>query len=166
MTQGAGPIIQGPGEGEPSAAFGLPRWFRVTAADTDGAFAHFEEEIPEGAGPPLHIHHEEREVFTVLSGRVKFHCEGREAALGRGRGADRRDREALRARIRRPAARPSGRAGAAESPEAEPGFPCPKGGAAILRPGEFAVPQPQTEDEDGAAEARRGAAFAPRRSAN
>lgn len=87
MTQGAGPIIQGPGEGEPDAAFGLRRWFRLTAADTDGAFAHFEEEIPEGAGPPLHIHHEEREVFTVLSGRVKFHCDGREAALGRGRGA-------------------------------------------------------------------------------
>lgn len=84
MTEGSGPIIHGAGEGEPNAAFGLRRWFRITAADTAGAFAIFEEEIPAGAGPPLHIHHEEREVFTVLSGRVKFHCDGREAELGAG----------------------------------------------------------------------------------
>ena len=84
MKDGGAPIVHGPGEGEPNGAFGLRRWFRITAADTGGAFCLFEEEIPEGAGPPLHIHHEERETFAVLSGQVRFHCEGREAVLGPG----------------------------------------------------------------------------------
>ena len=44
----------------------------------------FEEEIEEGAGPPLHIHHAEHEVFTVLSGSVKFHCDGMEAVAEAG----------------------------------------------------------------------------------
>ena len=78
------PTVHGPGEGEPNAAFGLRRWFRVTPEMTGGAFCVFEEIIPEGEGPPLHIHHEEHEVFTVLSGAVKFHCEGEEAVAGPG----------------------------------------------------------------------------------
>lgn len=56
----------------------------MTAENTNGAFCVFEEEIPEGEGPPLHIHHEEHELFTVLSGAVRFHCEGEEATVGAG----------------------------------------------------------------------------------
>lgn len=65
-----------PGSGEPNDAFSLKRFFRVTAADTDGAFAIFEELVPEGSGPPLHIHHTETEVFTVLDGALRFHADG------------------------------------------------------------------------------------------
>ncbi|MEM7547199.1 MAG: cupin domain-containing protein [Pseudomonadota bacterium] len=78
------PIVHGPSEGEPNSAFGLQRWFRVTPEMTGGAFCVFEEVIPEGEGPPLHIHYEEHELFTVLSGSVKFHCEGEEAVAGPG----------------------------------------------------------------------------------
>ncbi|MEO0359753.1 MAG: cupin domain-containing protein [Pseudomonadota bacterium] len=78
------PITHEPGEGEPNAAFGLKRWFRVRADDVDGAFCVFEEEIPEGEGPPVHIHHEEHELFTVLTGAVRFHCDGVEKTMGAG----------------------------------------------------------------------------------
>lgn len=78
------PIVNAPGSGEPNAAFGLRRRFRVTAAATGGAFCVFEETIPEGEGPPLHIHHREWELFTVLSGNVKFRCEAEEAIAGPG----------------------------------------------------------------------------------
>lgn len=66
------------GEGEANEAFGLRRIFRVTADQTDGAFAIFEENVPEGAGPPLHIHHKETETFTVLDGAIRFHLDGEE----------------------------------------------------------------------------------------
>lgn len=73
------PIVHHPGDGAHNAAFHLDRWFRLTPRDTGGAFALFEEHIPQGSGPPLHIHHTEHEIFTVLTGRVRFHCDGHEA---------------------------------------------------------------------------------------
>ncbi|MFQ6549130.1 cupin domain-containing protein [Aestuariibius sp. 2305UL40-4] len=66
------------GSGEPNDAFGLQRFFRVTAAETGGTLAIFEEMVPEGAGPPLHIHHTETEVFTVLDGALRFHADGKD----------------------------------------------------------------------------------------
>lgn len=78
------PVVHAQGEGEPNRAFGLTRWFRITPESVDGAFSVFEEIIPEGEGPPLHIHHVEHELFTVLAGSVKFHCEGEEAVVGAG----------------------------------------------------------------------------------
>jgi quercetin dioxygenase-like cupin family protein len=73
-----------PGEGEANAAFGLRRWLRLMPEDTVGAFALFEEEIPESAGPPLHVHRTGQELFTVLTGRVRFHCAGTDLEAGPG----------------------------------------------------------------------------------
>lgn len=84
MTQKHTPIVNAPATGEANSVFGFKRYFRITPQDTDGAFCVFEEEVEEGAGPPLHIHHTEREMFTVLSGSVKFHCDGTEAVAGAG----------------------------------------------------------------------------------
>lgn len=53
-------------------AFGLKRWFLVASEDTGGSLSTWIEEVPAGAGPPLHVHHREPEVFTVLSGRLTF----------------------------------------------------------------------------------------------
>ena len=72
-------LIHGLGDGEENNGFGFKRWFRIRPEDTGGAFAVFEEEIPEDAGPPLHIHKTEFEQFTVLSGSIRFHCNGEEA---------------------------------------------------------------------------------------
>ncbi|MEM0944494.1 MAG: cupin domain-containing protein [Pseudomonadota bacterium] len=69
-------LIHGPGAGAPNRAFGFERWLRIPSAS---GFALFEEHVPAGKGPPLHIHLAESELFTVLEGRVLFHCDGEEA---------------------------------------------------------------------------------------
>ena len=84
MVDPCGPIVSPPGEGELNRAFGLVRRFKVTAEQTGGALCVFEEEIPEGAGPPLHIHHREHELFAVLAGRVRFRCGETEIEAGPG----------------------------------------------------------------------------------
>lgn len=66
------------GSGEANRAFGLTRRFRVTAEQTGGVFALFEEEIPERAGPPLHVHKAEHETFLVTEGAVRFRVDGAE----------------------------------------------------------------------------------------
>ncbi len=63
-----------PGTGELNTAFGLPREFYITAADSGGALSMWVETVPPGAGAPLHIHRREHEVFHVLAGRVLFAC--------------------------------------------------------------------------------------------
>ena len=72
------------GQGEENRAFGLTRRTRVPTEATDGAFAIWEEEVPAGAGPPLHVHDREHEVFTVVSGRVRFRAGERDLEAGPG----------------------------------------------------------------------------------
>ena len=66
------PLIHAIGTGEANHAFHLNRFFRISPEDADCACFIFEEEIAEGASPPMHIHRTETEVFAVLSGSVKF----------------------------------------------------------------------------------------------
>ncbi len=77
-------IIRRPGEGSINRAFGLPRRFLVRTQDTGGALTVFEEEVPPGAGPPLHVHRREHETFVVLEGTVRFRCDDEETVLGEG----------------------------------------------------------------------------------
>ena len=69
------PIVTPPGQGEANQAFGLPRRFLMTTEATGGAFCTFQEDVPPGAGPPLHIHKREHELFYVLAGTIRFRCE-------------------------------------------------------------------------------------------
>ncbi len=78
------PVHAPAGSGAVNRAFGLTRRTRIAAADTDGAFAIWEEEVPAGKGPPLHVHRREHEVFTILSGRMRFVADGIERAVGPG----------------------------------------------------------------------------------
>ena len=57
MAQKHTPIVNAPASGEVNRVFGFKRYFRITPEDTGGAFCVFEEEVEEGTGPPLHIHH-------------------------------------------------------------------------------------------------------------
>lgn len=77
-------VVHDAGEGEENRAFGIARRLRIMPEDTGGTFAAWVEEIPEGVGPPLHIHHDAQELFCVLEGRVRFRCSGREAEVGPG----------------------------------------------------------------------------------
>jgi quercetin dioxygenase-like cupin family protein len=77
-------VAHGTDEGEENTAFGLRRLIRVTPEDTGGTFSAWIEDIPEGAGPPLHIHHDAQELFCVIDGQVRFRCSDREVELGSG----------------------------------------------------------------------------------
>ena len=84
MSHSSKLIVRRAGEGSPNNAFALPRVFKVSSAETGGALAVWEEDIPENVGPPLHVHHGQHEVFAVLRGRVLFHCDGEEVEVGEG----------------------------------------------------------------------------------
>ncbi len=77
-------VVHQAGEGEENHAFGYARRIRLTPEDTGGTFSVFEEQVPEGVGPPLHVHHDAQELFVVLEGRVLFRCSGRNAEVGVG----------------------------------------------------------------------------------
>src|SRR5262249_21241975 len=52
--------------------------------ETDGRYAVLEILSPEGDMPPLHVHHEEDEVFHVLDGQVTLFLPGCEVSLTAG----------------------------------------------------------------------------------
>ena len=72
------------GTGAANDAFGLTRRIRIPPEATGDAFSVWEEGIPAGSGPPLHIHEKEHEVFTLLSGRVWFRIEDADVEAGPG----------------------------------------------------------------------------------
>ncbi len=72
----AAAILRRSGAGSPNRAFDLPRIFLVRSEETGGGLSQWIEEVPPGAGPPLHVHHREVEIFRVLAGRFRFWCAG------------------------------------------------------------------------------------------
>ena len=70
------------GGGDSNDAFDLPRRFHV-GGDTSLPSV-WEEDIPEGAGPPRHIHKIAAEVFVIRKGRVLFEADGRQFEAGEG----------------------------------------------------------------------------------
>lgn len=70
------------GGGAPNDAFGLPR--RIHVSGDVARPSIWEEDIPEGAGPPRHIHTDAAELFVVLRGRVLFEADGAQFEAGAG----------------------------------------------------------------------------------
>jgi mannose-6-phosphate isomerase-like protein (cupin superfamily) len=54
--------------------FGVHIRIMMPAVAADGALSIFEDYNEPGAGPPLHVHHDADEIFTVASGAYKFIC--------------------------------------------------------------------------------------------
>jgi mannose-6-phosphate isomerase-like protein (cupin superfamily) len=73
---GGSAIVRRVGEGSLNHAFDLPRTFLVRSEETGGALTQWIENVPPGAGPPMHVHHRERELFRILSGEFRFWCAG------------------------------------------------------------------------------------------
>jgi mannose-6-phosphate isomerase-like protein (cupin superfamily) len=73
MTRFEHAAVSMPGDGIISTAFGR-RVLRITAADTAGAMAVWDETVGPGAGAPLHVHDREDELFRVVEGRFRFWC--------------------------------------------------------------------------------------------
>src|SRR5262245_52637200 len=57
----------------------------VSGEDTDGRYAVLEILVPEGDMPPLHVHHEEDEVFHILDGEVTHPVPARDGGVARNR---------------------------------------------------------------------------------
>lgn len=67
------------------------RWFtdnnRMTIHASTGRLSLLECEAPQGAMPPLHVHHDEDETFYVLEGRVRLFTPGGSVEIGPGESA-------------------------------------------------------------------------------
>jgi quercetin dioxygenase-like cupin family protein len=68
-----------------------PLWFtdglvriHLSGEETGGEFSVLENNVPQGDMPPLHVHHEEDEIFHVLDGEVSFFLPGQEVSLAPG----------------------------------------------------------------------------------
>jgi quercetin dioxygenase-like cupin family protein len=65
-------VVRGPGEGRTLLVGGSDYvTYKVTSAETSGAYFCFEVSATPGFGPPLHAH-EYRELFYVLDGEYEF----------------------------------------------------------------------------------------------
>ena len=68
------PLLLQPGAGPALDFFDVQMGFKISSADTNGAWALVEYVAPPGfAGPPLHFHKVTSEGFYVLDGSVSFH---------------------------------------------------------------------------------------------
>jgi mannose-6-phosphate isomerase-like protein (cupin superfamily) len=68
-----------------------PLWFidglarvHVSGEETDGRYSVLEILVPEGDMPPLHVHHEEDEVFHILDGEATLFLPGQQVRLAAG----------------------------------------------------------------------------------
>jgi len=79
------PIIRQDGEGEQMwfAGGGVFTW-KVTAAETGGAFILLEDRMVRGKTTPLHLHPNEDEAVYVLEGELLAYVEGEERRVGQG----------------------------------------------------------------------------------
>ncbi|MCW2796328.1 quercetin 2,3-dioxygenase [Nocardioides sp.] len=79
------PIVREADEGERRwfCGGGLHTW-KVTEAESGGAFLLFEDELEAGKVTPLHIHPDADETFYMLDGSIRLHLDGEERTLGAG----------------------------------------------------------------------------------
>jgi mannose-6-phosphate isomerase-like protein (cupin superfamily) len=72
-------LAQTPPTASPSRSFtflGFPTKVLVSGADTGGASALLDIQIPSNSGPPAHIHSREDEVYLIKSGTFQFLMDG------------------------------------------------------------------------------------------
>jgi len=72
-------FVRDPGAGSTLNVLGVTHIYKVTGAETAGAFSLWEDIVPPGAGAPPHTHAREDEAFYVLSGELLIEFEGEPA---------------------------------------------------------------------------------------
>jgi len=68
VPPGAGQTIEGP--------VGGPLTFKVRGSESGGSLTAFENVIPPGEGPPMHVHATEDEAWYVIDGELRFSLDG------------------------------------------------------------------------------------------
>lgn len=66
------PIALGPGEGEARWFLGVLVVIKASRATTGGTVSVLEHHAAQGAGSPLHVHHDDDEWFHALEGELTF----------------------------------------------------------------------------------------------
>jgi quercetin dioxygenase-like cupin family protein len=79
------PIVRDHADAERRWFFGggLHHW-KVTTADSAGAFSMFEDELTKGKTTPLHRHPESDEMLYIIDGEILVSIDGHERRLGAG----------------------------------------------------------------------------------
>ena len=77
MLRSVSPIALRPDEGEALWFLGHLAIVKAAGEVTGGRFAMIENLVPQGLGPPLHMHRREDEWFYVLDGELTFWVDGR-----------------------------------------------------------------------------------------
>jgi mannose-6-phosphate isomerase-like protein (cupin superfamily) len=73
MSNGSGPVIEGPGEGKTvQGPAGGPLTFKLRGDQSNGSLTVLENIIAPNDGPPLHLHESEDEAWYVLEGQLRF----------------------------------------------------------------------------------------------
>ncbi len=83
-TETTVPIIHPPGAGKVVGVLRDKSTFKVLSAQTGGAYAILEQQIPAGHGPPLHVHRHETEIFYILQGQFEITVGGQKIAAPEG----------------------------------------------------------------------------------
>ncbi|WP_433305988.1 quercetin 2,3-dioxygenase [Actinoplanes sp. CA-030573] len=78
------PYVRGKEEGEALWFLGSLVTVKASGAETGGRLTVVEFVNPPGFAPPLHRHLDEDEMFYVLSGSARFHCDGEVFEAGPG----------------------------------------------------------------------------------
>ena len=86
-TETRTPILHGPDSGKAVGVLGARSRFKVTSAETGGAYAILVQEVPPGVGPPLHVHRHETEVFYILEGQFEVTVGGKKVPAPPGTNA-------------------------------------------------------------------------------
>ena len=76
-------VIRQQGESEALWMLGGLYEVVVSADDSGGAMTVMKITVPEGGGPPPHVHDSE-EVVTLLQGRARYHIAGQTTEIGTG----------------------------------------------------------------------------------
>jgi quercetin dioxygenase-like cupin family protein len=71
-------FVSGSGEGRTVHVLGLDVRIKIASSDTQDAFTVFDAEIPPMAGPPMHRHAHQDEVWQVMEGEFRFVVDGQE----------------------------------------------------------------------------------------
>jgi quercetin dioxygenase-like cupin family protein len=76
-------VVRKPGEGIPMWMLGGLYEVKISGEETGGIFTVMEMTVPEGCGPPPHIH-EQDELTYVIEGAARYHVNGTTMEAGAG----------------------------------------------------------------------------------
>ncbi|WP_338726753.1 quercetin 2,3-dioxygenase [Haladaptatus sp. DJG-WS-42] len=83
-TQALPPVVRTADEGDVYNILGGLALIKVTGSETGGAFGLVEQRSNAGMATPLHVHHQEDELFYVIDGQVTYHVDGEEITAPAG----------------------------------------------------------------------------------